>query len=246
MRLLWSSVVALLLASNGYSLVLQQLRSDSFTRLSFAHQQGCASSSSRARQRCACLSMQLDPVDAPASSEAAKTTKKGLLARAQNGFERTRPNLGIASEGQFLLLSAAVGVLTGTTVTFFKLAIGLLKKNLYGDFVGAFPIGASQLVVLLIPLLGALGVVLVKNVVPKRDFGPGIGGLIEEVDRQVPFDIRRAFGKSLAAIATLGTGNSLGPEGPAVGKPTCAIGGRVKSRACALLDMASLSQALLH
>jgi H+/Cl- antiporter ClcA len=164
--------------------------------------------------------MQLDPADinVDADNKVDETAKKGLFARAQKSFERTRPNLGIASEGQFLLLSAAVGVLTGTTVTLFKLAIGLLKKHLYGDFVGIFPINISQLVVLLIPLLGALGVVLVKNLVPKRDFGPGIGGLIEEVDRQVPFDIRRALGKSLAAIATLGTGNSLGPEGPAVGK----------------------------
>jgi hypothetical protein len=219
MRLL---VLALWVTSAcSFTVALQQLRSASYARLSFAHQHNFArSSSSKARQRCACLSMQVDPADVSVSPDdkAEEITKKGLFARAQKSFERTRPNLGIASEGQFLLLSAAVGVLTGTTVTLFKLAIGLLKKNLYGDFVGFFPINVSQLVVLLIPLLGALGVVLVKNMVPKRDFGPGIGGLIEEVDRQVPFDIRRALGKSVAAMATLGTGNCLGPEGPAVGK----------------------------
>lgn len=37
-----------------------------------------------------------------------------------------------------------------------------------------------------------------------------------QVDNGTPVKPGRAFAKALAAIATLGTGNSLGPEGPAV------------------------------
>ncbi|KAG5186717.1 chloride channel, partial [Tribonema minus] len=122
----------------------------------------------------------------------------------------------IAREFNFLLLSALIGASTGGCVTLFKLAIGLVKKYLYGDFVGNFPIEYSQLVVALIPILGAIGVVAARACTPKQDFGPGLGGLIEEVDNGTAANPLRALGKACAAILTLGTGNSLGPEGPAV------------------------------
>ncbi|CAM9413238.1 unnamed protein product [Scytosiphon promiscuus] len=117
------------------------------------------------------------------------------------------------------MMAALVGVITGTAVTVFKTLIGAVKEFSYsGDLLGRFPPGgaASTYVGAFIPVLGALGVVSMMWLLQLKSYGPGLGGLTEEVDRQVPWSPRRTLGKTLAAVATLGTGNSLGPEGPAV------------------------------
>eukprot|EP00611_Tribonema_gayanum_P011721 TRINITY_DN2207_c0_g1_i2.p1 TRINITY_DN2207_c0_g1~~TRINITY_DN2207_c0_g1_i2.p1 ORF type:complete len:845 (+),score=244.22 TRINITY_DN2207_c0_g1_i2:159-2537(+) len=154
--------------------------------------------------------------DGQQQSQDGGTRGGALVSYAKRQFENTRPGLGIAREAKFLLLSAMIGALTGAAVTLFKLATGLVKNFLYGDFVGRFPMMYSQLVVALIPILGGIAVVAIRSLLPKRDFGPGLGGLIEEVDNGTPVKPGRSIGKALAAVATLGTGNSLGPEGPAV------------------------------
>lgn len=149
-----------------------------------------------------------------ASGEAEPQSRRGILSLTKQGFEMVRPNLGIMNEGGFLIISGIVGLLTGSFVTLFKLAIGLVKGYLYGDFIGLFPISMNLGIVALVPLLGGLVVTIIQYF--NRDFGPGIGGLIEEVDNGSSFSPRRALAKASAAVATLGTGNSLGPEGPAV------------------------------
>ncbi|CAN0004145.1 unnamed protein product, partial [Hapterophycus canaliculatus] len=42
-----------------------------------------------------------------------------------------------------------------------------------------------------IPVLGALGVVSMMWLLQLKSYGPGLGGLTEEVDRQVPWSPRR-------------------------------------------------------
>mmetsp|Transcript_3654 Transcript_3654/g.9049 ORF Transcript_3654/g.9049 Transcript_3654/m.9049 type:complete len:633 (-) Transcript_3654:623-2521(-) len=65
------------------------------------------------------------------------------------------------------------------------------------------------------PVLGGLLTSLFLFVL-RKDFGPGLTGQLEEVDRGVPIDPVRFLARQFSAIAALGSGCSLGPEGPSV------------------------------
>jgi len=130
----------------------------------------------------------------------------------------------------FQTLAALIGVFSGISVAEFKLSIeevrqltygGELAKDLY--FMGVIPY-------FLVPVIGGC---LVSLLSLSGDFSPGLRGAVNEVDEySLSYDSARALGnedicstnlgtfrplrKALAAIATLGTGNSLGPEGPGV------------------------------
>lgn len=111
--------------------------------------------------------------------------------------------------------SAVVGVLSGFAVAMFKLCIESLREVMYGTPLGEhFPVA-------LIPALGGVGVSLLALF---GEFSPGLRGTAREIDSislNTVQDERfknasRFIRKPLAAIVTLGTGNSLGPEGPSV------------------------------
>ncbi|CAM9567143.1 unnamed protein product, partial [Chrysoparadoxa australica] len=119
-----------------------------------------------------------------------------------------------ATELSFLAAAATTGAFTGGAVTLLKSLIGLIKSLSYGSFMGLVPSSLTQPVTACIPLFGALAVIVMKLAV--GDFTPGLQGSVKEVNRQVPFRPFKAVAKSLAAVGTLGTGNSLGPEGPSV------------------------------
>lgn len=77
-------------------------------------------------------------------------------------------------------------------VTVFKTLIGAVKEFFYTDLIGSVPSGATSTYVgAFIPVLGALGVVSVMWLMQLKSYGPGLGGLTEEVDRQVPWIPRR-------------------------------------------------------
>lgn len=80
----------------------------------------------------------------------------------------------------------------GKKVTVFKTLIGAVKKFSYDDLLGRVPPGATSTYIgAVIPVLGAIGVVSLMWVLQLKSFGPGLGGLTEEVDRQVPWRPRR-------------------------------------------------------
>lgn len=70
----------------------------------------------------------------------------------------------------------------------------------------------------LFPLAGGIAVSLLGRLLGpgNRDFGPGLSGVIEDVNAGHPFKPRQFALKQAAAVATLGSGCSLGPEGPSV------------------------------
>jgi len=45
-----------------------------------------------------------------------------------------------------------------------------------------------------------------------QEFPPGLSGQFDEVEKGRPFDLRGSVLKTLSAVATLGSGASLGPE----------------------------------
>jgi H+/Cl- antiporter ClcA len=121
------------------------------------------------------------------------------------------------SEIYILSQAALIGVLSGWSVGIFKLSIEAVRRFSYGA-----PILANApLLMPLIPALGGLAVALLNVPGP---FPPGLRGTVEIVDQQSvasPDDVVRTkplafLRKTTAAVCTLGTGCSLGPEGPSV------------------------------
>lgn len=119
-------------------------------------------------------------------------------------------------EAYILALAALIGILSGASVGVFKLSIDALRRYAYGPFMLNYP----QFVQPLIPALGGVAVGFLSLYGP---FPPGLRGTVEAVDRVAaqdrkiprvrPFQFLR---KTVAAVCTLGTGASLGPEGPSV------------------------------
>lgn len=69
----------------------------------------------------------------------------------------------------------------------------------------------------LVPLIPALGGAIVGLLMRQGEFSPGVKGIIGQVEGDKGTDKPMApLKKAFAAIATLGTGCSLGPEGPCV------------------------------
>lgn len=118
-----------------------------------------------------------------------------------------------------LTCAAFVGILTGLLVAIFKLSIEAVRMASYSlDILDYFHEGA-----VFIPALGGLmvGLILLSGKLP-----PGLRGQASRVDEYSKgpvLDLQSRFAmqmqslrKSAAAVFTLGTGNSLGPEGPCV------------------------------
>jgi H+/Cl- antiporter ClcA len=119
-------------------------------------------------------------------------------------------------EAYALANAALVGILGGWSVGLFKLAIEAVRVFSYGN-----PIAAP-----LLPFIPAAGGVMVALFALPGAFPPGLKGTIVDSDNDARLtasgkmkNSKRPFGflrKSLASVCTLGTGNSLGPEGPSV------------------------------
>jgi Voltage gated chloride channel len=118
-----------------------------------------------------------------------------------------------------LTFAIVVGVLTGVFVAVFKLSIDAVRLGSYSlDILDYFHEGA-----VFIPALGGfiVGSILLFGKLP-----PGLRGQVNEVDElsrgpipslQMRIQAQlQSLRKSAAAVFTLGTGNSLGPEGPCV------------------------------
>lgn len=111
--------------------------------------------------------------------------------------------------------SAIIGIICGFAVAMFKLSIETLREALYGGSL------AEHFYWWLIPALGGVGVSLLAAT---GELSPGLRGTANEIDElslNVNEDLRftnaaRFLRKPLAAIITLGSGCSLGPEGPSV------------------------------
>ena len=128
----------------------------------------------------------------------------------------SRDNGILQYDATYIFFAAAIiGIMSGFAVSIFKLSIESLREVMYGT---SF---AEHCPVALIPAIGGVGVALLMLV---GEFSPGLRGTAQEVDTislNTESDERftngaRFLRKPLAAIFTLGTGNSLGPEGPSV------------------------------
>ena len=127
-------------------------------------------------------------------------------------FETPQP------EAIMLVLAAGIGLLTGSGVTVFKSAIEFVYQGFYQ---GGFGEVSKEMLSVVPALGGALVCIISVAVATRGGFSPGIKGSFEEIESKSPFYLLNSVSKTLAAIVTLGTGNSLGPEGKMRGCMRC-------------------------
>mmetsp|Transcript_7913 Transcript_7913/g.12120 ORF Transcript_7913/g.12120 Transcript_7913/m.12120 type:complete len:561 (-) Transcript_7913:1305-2987(-) len=122
------------------------------------------------------------------------------------------------TEASAFAQASLVGITAGYSVGAFKLSIDALRRFTYDS-----PLLDHGSQLLLLPLIPAAGGLVVGILSLFGGFPPGLRGTVVSVDEQAAsdaFEVNRRridfLRKALAAICTLGTGCSLGPEGPSV------------------------------
>ncbi|KAL1524663.1 hypothetical protein AB1Y20_019549 [Prymnesium parvum] len=125
----------------------------------------------------------------------------------------------LSSRARFIAASIAVGALTGVTVSLFKLSIVTIAKMLYGTDMTSGWTGTDLrhgCQALFLPAVGGLAVAAIRLLRPRRYLGPGLACHVSEVELAIPPSGSCFATRGAAAAVTLGSGNSLGPEGPSV------------------------------
>ena len=125
--------------------------------------------------------------------------------------------LRIAKEGIFYVVTILVGLLAGLTAVSFHLSIAWLQEFLFGSSHLTTQSSSSWLLIILIPALGAfIAAILLKYVVPDAR-GSGIP------QTKIAYAVHSGhipkkvwIGKFLVGIINIGSGSSLGREGPTV------------------------------
>lgn len=125
------------------------------------------------------------------------------------------------------LIAAAIGVGAGLWVSYFKIGIETIREFFYATPSTSTENPAISIPIFLIPAIGGTAVAILSSL--GDGFAPGLKAEVKEIDEDSLSRLRpdgdntnlvtewlRYFRKSLAAMFTLGTGNSLGPEGPGV------------------------------
>ncbi|MBW4651882.1 MAG: chloride channel protein [Kaiparowitsia implicata GSE-PSE-MK54-09C] len=118
-----------------------------------------------------------------------------------------------APDTVLLGLALGIGAGTGAGVVLFRYLIQLISQFMLGNVSGALSIWGHWTLAL-IPLLGGLVVGGLRWAV--KDFGPGLSALIEVVQGGRDLMPLKPITKMVAAATSLGSGASLGPEGPSV------------------------------
>ncbi len=160
----------------------------------------------------------MQPTEAIKSSEA---TSSEVVIAAPLGTP-FRPssflnNLQPSPETIVLLLAFVVGTGTGMGVVTFRYLIDLVHHLFFADLIGVISttLGKSGSWTLsLMPVFG--GVVIGWMRWRWREFGPGLSALVAAVQNAQEVSVVRPVTKMVAAAVSLGSGASLGPEGPSV------------------------------
>ncbi|PSB31887.1 chloride channel protein [Stenomitos frigidus] len=118
-----------------------------------------------------------------------------------------------APETLVLLLALVIGSSTGCAVVLFHYLIQQIQSFMLEDVMGVIaPLGFWTLAC--IPVLGGLIVGSMRWLC--QDFGPSLSALIAAAQGLGSISPLRASAKAVAASVSLGSGASLGPEGPSV------------------------------
>ena len=128
-------------------------------------------------------------------------------------FTRILNRLQPSPESAVLLLAFIIGSTTGMGNVTFHYLIQLIHTWMLNNFMGVISVwGAWTLAC--VPTLGGLIVGLMR--VARPDFGPSMSSLIAAAQGIQKISPLRPVTKMVAAAVSIGTGASLGPEGPSV------------------------------
>ena len=122
------------------------------------------------------------------------------------------PRPRMSDTQRFMLLSICIGVFAGLLVVCFHFAIDLVSWFTLGT-----PVGAGGLRTVVAPMLGGGGSALLVLLLFHQAAGSGLAHTKAALyiwDGYVPF--RTVVAKFIACATAIGTGNSLGPEDPAL------------------------------
>lgn len=124
---------------------------------------------------------------------------------------------GLVASGRALAAAVVIGTITGCAVALFKASIAATAAAVYdGDSV-VMPWDERNIggLYVLVPAAGGLAVSALRALSP-RGMGPGLPEHVAEVEQSVAVRPAASLVRGASAVATLGTGNALGPEGPSV------------------------------
>lgn len=146
-------------------------------------------------------------------SSDALPSKLTMVRSPSSWFASGLNQLQPSPETVVLMLAVAIGGGTGLAVVLFHFLIDQIHRLMLEDFMGVIaPLGAWTLAT--IPVIGGLVVGLMRW--RWQDFGPGISSLLSTAQGVESISPIQAGAKAVAASVSLGTGASLGPEGPSV------------------------------
>lgn len=146
-------------------------------------------------------------------SSDALTAQRSAPSPSSSWFARIFNYLQPSPETVVLMLAVAIGTGTGLAVALFHYLIEKIHSLMLEDFMGILaPMGAWTLAC--IPLIGGVVVGLMRWRWQK--FGPTISSLMSQTQGNENVSAEKAAAKAVAASVSLGTGASLGPEGPSV------------------------------
>lgn len=154
----------------------------------------------------------LQPQEAPRSHSSA-SENQSLEDQSPAQFKQLLNHLQPTPETLVLLLAVLVGIGAGVGVVLFRSLIHTLHHLMFGD-VSSFLSPWGHWTLALIPLLGGLAIGLLRWWI--KDFGPGLATLIEVVQGSREVLLLNPVTKMVTASISLGSGASLGPEGPSV------------------------------
>lgn len=157
------------------------------------------------------------PEEAPSvPAELRKVPIQPALSTPSTGLTHLLNRFQLSPESVVLILAVLIGSSTGIAVVSFHFLIELIHQWLIGLMGVISHWGAWTLAC--IPILGGLVVGLMRGA--KQDFGPGLASLIAATQTSYTQTVTckelQPIIKMLAAAVSLGSGASLGPEGPSV------------------------------
>lgn len=124
-------------------------------------------------------------------------------------FNKLQPS----PEAIVLFLAIAIGGGTGLAIIGFHFLITLIQHEMLEDLMGVIA-GGGAWTLACVPSLGGLVVGLMRW--RWQEFGATLSSLIASPQSSQRVSISKATAKAIAASVSLGTGASLGPEGPSV------------------------------
>lgn len=181
------------------------------------------------------------PEEAPSPSAELRKVIVPALSTPSTGLTHLLNRFQLSPESVVLLLAVLIGGSTGLGVVIFHILIEQIHHLLLQDLMGVISRwGAWTLAC--VPLLGGLVIGLMRGA--QQDFGPGLSSLIAATQASHTQNVTRQelqpIIKMLAAAVSLGSGASLGPEGPSV-----EIGANFSLRLGQLLQMSQERRRLL-